>query len=116
MNTDNRTNEPTEAQVEAAAKAYQAAQNADPYDFKGRMRAALVAAQGAARPVNSFDTTAERVKTGAESSHVLDPDKVAEMIEQMRDRACKERDVTKESLGQFIARALCEAYKEGKLT
>ena len=46
----------------------------------------------------------------------LDPEKVAEVIEQMRDRAHKERDVTKESLGQFIARALCEAYKEGKLT
>lgn len=46
----------------------------------------------------------------------LDPEKVAEVIEQMRDRARKERDVTKESLGQFIARALCEAYTEGKLT
>ncbi len=32
--------------------------------------AALVAAQGAAPPVNSFDTTAERVKTGADSLHV----------------------------------------------
>ncbi len=32
--------------------------------------AALVAAQGAAPPLNSFDTTAERVKTGADSLHV----------------------------------------------
>ena len=46
----------------------------------------------------------------------LDPEKVAELIEQVRDRSRKERDVAKESLGQFIARALCEAYKEGKLT
>ncbi len=32
--------------------------------------AALVAAHGATPPVNSFDTTAERVKTGADSLHV----------------------------------------------
>ena len=32
--------------------------------------AALVAAQGAARPVNSFDTTAEREKNGGDSLHV----------------------------------------------
>ena len=32
--------------------------------------AALTAAQGAARPVNGFDTTAERVKNGADSVHV----------------------------------------------
>lgn len=44
MTTDNRTNEPTEARVEAACEAYQAAQNEDPYDFKGRMSAALAAA------------------------------------------------------------------------
>lgn len=33
-----------DARVEAACKAYQAAQNADPYDFRGRMSAALAAA------------------------------------------------------------------------
>ena len=33
-----------DARVEAACKEYQAAQNADPYDFKGRMSAALAAA------------------------------------------------------------------------
>lgn len=33
-----------DASVEAACKAYQAAQNADPYDFKGRMSAAIAAA------------------------------------------------------------------------
>ena len=32
------------ARVEAAGEAYKAAQNADPYDFKGRMSAALAAA------------------------------------------------------------------------
>ena len=46
----------------------------------------------------------------------LDPEKVAELIEQLRDRSRKERDVAKESLGHFIAHALCEAYTEGKLT
>ena len=117
--------------------------------------AALVAAQGAARPVNSFDTAAERAKNGGDSSRidrekliaransvstndvvrnprryrnligeladalaaqpVLDESKVAAVIEQMRDRSRKERDVAKESLGQFIARALCEAAKRGEL-
>ena len=122
--------------------------------YMRKARAALVAAAGAApqaesvwvpgyggtgvnkaaRPVNSFDTTAEHAKNGADSLHVapqepsqtetksgnnfvsLDPEKVAELIEQLRDRSRKERDVAKESLGQFIARALCEAYTEGKLT
>jgi len=36
-----------DARVEAACNAYQAAQNADPYDFKGRMSAALAAADAA---------------------------------------------------------------------
>lgn len=36
-----------DARVEAACKAYQAAQNADPYDFKGRMNAAIAAADAA---------------------------------------------------------------------
>lgn len=36
-----------DARVEAACKTYQAAQNADPYDFKGRMSAALAAADAA---------------------------------------------------------------------
>lgn len=134
--TSHAGSDPTEAQVEAAAKAI--ADNLFPNwtlfsrarasKDRGSLihvaaRAALVAAQGAARPVNSFDTTAERVKNGADSLHVatqeplaLDPEKVAEVIEQMRDRAHKERDVTKESLGQFISRALCEAYTEGKLS
>lgn len=83
--TDNRTNEPTEAQIEAAAKIIRRASletTANPGDFwsdcyegeqeawRNAARAALVAAQGAAPPVNSFDTTAEPVKTGADSLHV----------------------------------------------
>lgn len=52
----------------------------------------------------------------AQEPLAIDPEKVAEVIEQMRDRARKEHDVTKESLGQFISRALCEAYTEGRLT
>ena len=52
----------------------------------------------------------------AQEPLAIDPEKVAELIEQLRDRSRKERDVAKESLGQFIARALCEAYTEGKLT
>lgn len=59
MTTDNRTNEPTEAQVEAAAKEFERVwdENIDSFDpeqhdamsyIKTAMRAALVAAQGAA--------------------------------------------------------------------
>lgn len=123
MTTDNRTNEPTEAQVEAAARAYdpEAWFHHDRLREKGEKgldgmvayslskgRAALVAAQGAARPVNSFDTTAERVKTGADSLHVapqepnqtetksgnnfvsLDPEKVAEVERAAAARALEE--------------------------
>lgn len=94
----------------------------------------LRAVQGAARPVNGFDTTAERVKTGADSLHVapqepnqnetksgnnfvsLDAEKVAAFIETK---------VVGESPGVWASRvyaraefvrALCEAYTEGKLT
>ena len=73
-------------------------------------KAALTAAGVAPQEPNQTET-----KSG-NNFVSLDPEKVAEVIEQMRDRARKERDVTKESLGQFIARALCEAYTEGKLT
>ena len=71
-------------QVEAAAKALHETRNpwfaaygdwgAAGFEikqaFRESARAALVAAQGAAPPVNSFDTTAEREKTGADSLHV----------------------------------------------
>ena len=111
MTIGNRTNEPTPEQVEAAAKAMHGTGNpwfaaygdwgASGFEikkaFRDSARAALVAAQGAARPVNGFDTTAERVKTGGDSLHVapqvpnqnetksgnnfvsLDPEKVAEI-------------------------------------
>ena len=100
--TDNRANEPTEAQVEAAAKAMHGTGNpwfaaygdwgAAGFEikkaFRESARAALVAAQGAARPVNGFDTTPERVKTGDDSLHVapvpssgVDEDALAEAWE-----------------------------------
>ena len=47
-----------QARVEAACKAYQAAQNADPYDFKGRMSAALAAADA----VVTVDGLQERIE------------------------------------------------------
>ena len=94
--------------------------------------AALVAAQGAARPVNSFDTTAERKKNGADSLHVtpqeplaLDPEKVADVLRlAMRAEAMMFEDGGYEWIAEsdpddclpHIARALCEAYTEGKLT
>jgi len=75
---------PSEEQVEAAAKTMHETRNpwfaaygdwgAAGFEikqaFRESARAALVAAQGAARPVNGFDTTAERKKNGADSLHV----------------------------------------------
>lgn len=92
---------PTEAMILAALNAYaNAGLEIDGYEateeypslemwgdrFASQMRAALVAAQGAARPVNSFDTTAEREKNGGDSLHVapvpvIDEDALAEVIE-----------------------------------
>ena len=78
MTTDNRTNEPSEEQARAIRKldnvqAILAGAQASVTDAVRELSltsAALVAAQGAARPVNGFDTTAERVKNGADSVHV----------------------------------------------
>ena len=47
-----------ETRIEAACRAYQAAQNADPYDFKGRMSAALAAADA----VVTVDGLQERIE------------------------------------------------------
>ena len=95
--TDNRTSKPnqnetksgqgfcfTEAQVEAAARALHETWNpwfgaygawgAAGFEIKQAFResasAALVAAQGAARPVNGFDTSAERIKNVDDPLHV----------------------------------------------
>ena len=166
--TDNRTNEPTEAQVEAAAKAmwdlrklisdpeWDALEYGVKLEYRKDARAALVAAAPIPQPVIDEAALAEviadaphsgdpnvscldpRCKAAAVAAWLregvapqepsqtetksgnnfvsLDPEKVAELIEQLRDRSRKERDVAKESLGHFIARALCEAYTEGKLT
>ena len=115
MTTDNRTNEPTPEQVEVAAKAiygldpwcaggdrrfssrptyaWEELEHPDRAEYLSSARAALEAAaraaQGAARPVNSFDTTAERVKTEADSLHVapvlpssgVDKDELAKKLE-----------------------------------
>ncbi len=178
MTTDNRTNEQlsgntgqfTEAQVEAAAKVllrdYQSEYDGgEVSEFLDVARAALVAAQGAARPVNGFDTTVERVKTGADSLHVapvlpslsnseileriaeqereaagapapqepnqnetksgnnfvsLDPEKVADVLNDhdymYSTSACKCLWTGPGSHQAHQSEALCEAYKEGKLT
>ena len=101
--TNHAGNEPTAEQILAALNAYSSKgleiDGYDPTDeypsldmwgerFASQMRAALVAAQGAARPVNGFDTSAERVQNGGDSLHVapvlpssgVDEDKLAEVI------------------------------------
>ena len=124
--------EPTDAMILAALNAYaNAGLELDGYEateeypslemwggrFASQMRAALVAAQGAARPINGFDTTAECVKNAGESSHVLDPEKVAEVIDREFDdyRPMYPADGSR-CIDSNAARALCEAYTEGKLT
>lgn len=159
MTTDNRASEPSEAQVEAAAKVlapdgvfaedfgeysrkrdnYRREDQAEEQRYYMRKaRAALVAAQGAARPVNGFDTTAERVKTGADSLHVatqepnqnetksgnnfvsLDPEKVADVLNDhdymYSTSACKCSWTGPGSHQAHQSEGLCEAYMEGKLT
>ena len=94
--------------------------------------AALVAA-GVARPVNGFDTTAERVKNGADSVHVapqepnqtetksgnnfvsLDPEKVAEVL-LANAKSRYGGLLFEERAAARIAHALCEAYTEERLT
>ena len=125
MTTDNRTNEPSHNRIKIRAfrdgevsiiHEDQVLGLACTLDELKRAvatyeaRAALTTAGVAPHEPNQNET-----KSG-NNFVSLDAEKVAEVIEQMRDRAHKERDVTKESLGQFIARALCEAYTEGKLT
>lgn len=100
MTTDNRTSEPTEVQVKLAYLAHLKAPRTRGMDVYGPMRAALVAAQGAARPVNGFDTTAERVKTGADSLHVAMQEPCPQPCEHLsaedaRDgRDCREHPCT----------------------
>ena len=121
---------PSEEQVEAAAKAMHETRNpwfaayvdwgAAGFEikqaFRESARAALVAAQGAARPVNGFDTTAERVKTGDDSLHVasvlpssgVDEDALAEVINAALDKwEGYEPSVV------FVARAVAAWLKEG---
>ena len=61
-------------------------------------------------------TRAALVAAATTPQPVLDLEKVAALIESERDRAAAERDVAQESLGQFMARALCEAAKRGELS
>ena len=84
---------PTEAQIERAAKAIWDIDDSQvldpPWDrldekfkrhYRTLARAALVAAQGAAPPVNSFDTTAERVKAWADSLHVAQQEPLGDPV------------------------------------
>ena len=93
------TPNPTEAQIERAAVAMQAESSGffSMEAWRHLARAALVAATTTPQPV-------------------LDLEKVAALIESERDRAAAERDFAQESLGQFMAPALCEAAKRGELS
>ncbi len=108
MTTDNRTNEPTEAQVEAAVHAAWAksrefrgvggqAEFAPPWEFQQVIRAALVAAAGVAQ---------------VQPSSTVDEGKIADALieELMTDLAVEEWSAEKvENTGKRLARAVVEA-------
>ena len=119
---------PSEAQVEAAAKAmwdlrklisdpeWDALEYGVKLEYRKDARAALVAAQGAAPPVNSFDTTAERVKNGGDSLHVtpelvIDETALAEVIGKVTDLWDEPLDEVHDI--PQIARAVAAWLKEG---
>lgn len=139
-------NEPTEAQVEAAARAFdpEAWAARDKYTTDGtgtqveldlmveyslgKARAALeAAARAASRATQGAAPQAEcdcgagpgsavckkvcATRAPVLPSSGVDEEKLAEVIEQARDRSRKDRDITKESLGQYIARAVAEWLK-----
>jgi len=109
MTTDNRTNEPTEAQVEAAAKAIYSvqrpggawAENQQPRWHRKLARAALVAAGVAPQ-----EPKQNKTKSGQDFA-LLDPQKVGSIIDYYHDIPYGRREL--------IIDALCEAYKEGNL-
>ena len=118
MTTDNRTNEPTEAQIGAAARAL----FEDPHMSADYTRAALVEDDPTRAEIWRID--ARRTLTAAagvapqEPSQTetksgnnfasLDPEKVAAIIWDLVDVSPERQDL--------LARALCEAHTEGKLT
>ena len=129
MNTDNRTNEPrrlkscVEAWPECETGEYNPSCCRFPKSCSATVYseehvteddleppAALVAAGVAPQEPNQTET-----KSG-NNFVSLDPEKVAALIESERDRAAAERDFAQESLGQFMAPALCEAAKRGELS
>ncbi len=88
--TDNRTNEPTEAQVEAAVHAAWAksrefrgvggqAEFAPPWEFQQVIRAALVAAAGVA-PVQPSSTVSEAPDDSEADIAIADADNLAEAL------------------------------------
>ena len=117
------TPNPSEEQIEKAARAIRAdyvqrypeeppvyhAGAGQPV-WRHMARAALVAAGVAPQEPNQTETKA------GNNFVSLDPEKVAALIESERDRAAAERDFAQESLGQFMAPALCEAAKRGELS
>lgn len=125
MTTDSRTNEPTEAQVEAAAKAIADCHNPGmfekyPENWRIEARAALVAAQGAA-PQAECDCgagpgSAVCKKVCATRAPVLpssgvDENKLAELIENIIRENWEMFDDRRHQ-AQVIARAVAEWLKE----
>ena len=133
MTTDNRTNEPTEEQIERALDAISRF-NQWTDNPRGAMRAALTAAGVASQEV--IDDAADEQddlrlhmlapqepsqnETKSGNNFVsLDPEKVAEVIgaaQVIREVGEDGRTSISFASGETIARALCEAYTEGKLT
>ena len=107
---DNRTNEPTEAQARAIRKldnvqAILAGAQASVTDAVREL--SLTSAALTAAGVTPQEPSQTETKSGSNFVS-LDPEKVAAIIWDLVDVSPERQDL--------LARALCEAYKEGKLT
>ena len=61
---------------------------------------------------NDAHALADKVTSALAAPVQVDEAKLAEIVEDSRDRSRKERDIAKESLGQFTARLLVERRDE----
>ena len=110
--TDNRMSEPTEAQIERAAVAMQAESSGffSTEAWRHLARVGLTAAGVAPQEPRQNETKS------CPDLVSLDPEKVAEVIHAEDSGGVATGAWVNKPYSRVLARALCEAYTEGKLT